>query len=42
MKKWFALALAMVTMMLGSLARAEEVTAAVPAQDAAAMEELKA
>ena len=42
MKKWFALALALVTMMMGSLALAEEVPAADPAQDAAALEELKA
>ena len=33
MKKWFALALALVTMMMGSLALAEEVPAADPAQD---------
>ena len=39
MKKWFALALALVTMMMGSLALAEEVPAADPAQDAAALEE---
>lgn len=42
MKKWFALALALVTMMLGSLAMAEEVPAADAAQDAAALEALKA
>lgn len=41
-EKWFALALALVTMMMGSLALAEEVPAADPAQDAAALEELKA
>ena len=42
MKKWFALVLALVTMMMGSLALAEEVPAADAAQDAAALEELKA
>ena len=42
MKKWFALALALVTMMMGSLALAEEVPAADATQDAAALEELKA
>lgn len=42
MKKWIALALALVTMTFGSLAMAEEVPAADAAQDAAALEELKA
>lgn len=42
MKKWIALALALVTVAFGSLAMAEEVPAADAAQDAAALEELKA
>ena len=42
MKKWIALVLALAAMTFGSLAMAEEVPAADAAQDAAALEELRA